>query len=63
MRRGEKLKPGFKKDGFNPDQRKKKRKNHVARKNGSCTRRHLHGIHPSIKQKSMHRPRHACAVF
>ena len=47
--RGEELKPGLKKNRFNSDQRKKKRKNYIVGENRSGTRRYLHGIQSGIK--------------
>ena len=47
-------------DDPNADQRKKEHEDHVAHKDRSGLRGHLHRVHPRVKQKSVHRSGHDC---
>ena len=44
------------------DQREKEREDHIAHKDRSGPRGHLHHVHPLVEQKPVHRPGHPCAV-
>ena len=61
MKRGEELKPGFKKTTLTPI-KGKRGEDHVAHQDRSDPRGHLHRAHARVEQKPVHRPGHVGVV-